>query len=619
MPTDNKWNRRISASVLSLAFLAVVSAAHSQTTRYVSIGGSDSGDCSNPANPCDSIAYAFAEADAGDVIDIAAGSYRPDPGPPLAALVIDKAIMIQGAGPEHTLVGRGLLSPEPEYRIFTIEAGGFEVTISDLTIFNGLVSGGGAAGRGGGIYNLNNGGQLTLSNVKFQNNHARIGGGLSNFNGASVIMENVVFESNQADERGGAIYNWTDGAIEISAGQFELNTAGIFAGAIFNNLNNQLKIEGVEFKQNQGLWGCGAIAMNGAHPDSTFSDVQFVNNESGGVGGAVCLDNSSPTLTNVDFVGNEAHAINSDAHGGGMRSVNNSSPTLTHVTFTSNKADNMGGGMYSANGGSPELAYVEFVGNESGAEGGGMANLESHPTLLEVQFIENTGLHGGGISNQSGSNPTLRNVVFVGNQTLAESGGGMHNTESTPTLVNALFHDNSSHYGGGIYNHQSQPELINVTMHGNHAGSYGGGMYNIGSSNVVSVDSSIFWGNTAGSNGHQITNSNDSVIDLFASLHADGQDDIHHQGSGTVFSCIDCVTDDPLFVDPGNGNLTLMEGSPAIDAGNPMHPDVFPGGHAPIDLAGNPRVAGAAIDIGAYEWQPVIDEVFEDRFELDWP
>lgn len=53
---------------------------------------------------------------------------------------------------------------------------------------------------------------------------------------------------------------------------------------------------------------------------------------------------------------------------------------------------------------------------------------------------------------------------------------------------------------------------------------------------------------------------------------------------------------DPLFMDRNHGDFTLHLGSPAIGAGDAS------GRHAgATDLAGNPRVAGDAVDMGAYE------------------
>ena len=646
MPTANKLIRWISFATLSLAFIMVIPNAHAQMTRYVAPGGSDVGDCASPADPCESIAYAFAEAAAGDVIDIATGVYRPNPGPPAAALVIDKDITLQGAGPENTLVGRN--SQDSAYRVFEITSGGHEVTITGLLIANGQVFGSGAAGRGGGIYNLNGGGQLTLSNVKFQNNQARIGGGLNNFNGASVIMEDVVFESNQADERGGAIYNWTDGTIEVSSGQFELNTAGIFAGAIFNNSNNILKLDDVTFDQNHGVSGCGAIAMNNANPATAFNNTHFIGNTTGGIGGGTCLDNSSPTLSNVSFTDNQALDTHGSGFGGGMRNVNNSSPVLNRVTFTGNYAASHGGGIYNSGDSSPQLTRVQFTANAS-SQGGGIANLDaSNPLLAEVTFESNTAGSGGGMINDGGSNPTLLNVRFLDNfagiggglRNMGNSqpllmnvefidnwsqgqGGGMANHNSSPTVINGLFRDNFGQQGGGgiLNGDNSLMTLWNVTFNANMAEHHGGAIRNRDGAQAI-IHNSIFWGNLTQFTdfSSEIQIQGDSQVTMHYSLH-DDEDDAINVLAGSSFSCNNCLTDNPQFVDGLNGDLRLMLTSPAIDAGNPdTDLSQFPGGpDNPIDLLGWSRLFGTQIDIGAYEWQPPPDSIFSDRFSYDLP
>jgi hypothetical protein len=54
---------------------------------------------------------------------------------------------------------------------------------------------------------------------------------------------------------------------------------------------------------------------------------------------------------------------------------------------------------------------------------------------------------------------------------------------------------------------------------------------------------------------------------------------------------------DPLFVDAASGNLRLLSGSPCINVGN----NAYVSGNT--DLDGNPRIVGARVDIGAYEFQ----------------
>ena len=62
-------------------------------TRYVATTGNDTGnDCTNIGSPCATLGHAVAQANAGDTINLDAGTYN-EPG-----LVIVKALRIQGLG-----------------------------------------------------------------------------------------------------------------------------------------------------------------------------------------------------------------------------------------------------------------------------------------------------------------------------------------------------------------------------------------------------------------------------------------------------------------------------------------------------------------------------------------
>ncbi|MDP8322077.1 MAG: choice-of-anchor Q domain-containing protein [Candidatus Stygibacter australis] len=71
--------------------------------------------------------------------------------------------------------------------------------------------------------------------------------------------------------------------------------------------------------------------------------------------------------------------------------------------------------------------------------------------------------------------------------------------------------------------------------------------------------------------------------------------------------------EDPLFMYDGEYPYKLQEGSPAIDAGSLELPEgvVLP----EYDLAGNLRIRGNGIDIGAYEYNPFSNPVHEDELE----
>jgi len=139
------------------------------------------------------------------------------------------------------------------------------------------------------------------------------------------------------------------------------------------------------------------------------------------------------------------------------------------------------------------------------ANGGGMNNSNSSPTVSNCTFSGNSASivpsigEGGGMYNVN-SSPTVTNCIFSGNDATG-LGGGMHNLMSSPTVTNCTFSENTAHQGGGMYNLQSSPTVTNCTFSGNSsdATAPGGGMRNEDSSPTVTNCS--FFNNTAGTTG----------------------------------------------------------------------------------------------------------------------
>jgi len=108
--------------------------------------------------------------------------------------------------------------------------------------------------------------------------------------------------------------------------------------------------------------------------------------------------------------------------------------------------------------------------------------------------------HGGGMINSDGS-PTITNCTFSGNSTVDRygGGGGMCNLGGSPTLTNCMFSENSASRGGGMCNFGgSYPTLTNCTFSGNWAsnGHGGGGMYSRDGS-LPTLTNCVFIGNSA--------------------------------------------------------------------------------------------------------------------------
>jgi predicted outer membrane repeat protein len=271
---------------------------------------------------------------------------------------------------------------------------------------------------------------------------------------------------------------------------------------------------------------------------------------------------------------------------------------LADGTWVAPCGPNCGGGMYSVSG-SPTLANLHFSGNRAGGWGGAMYNrTNSNPTLTNVSFSGNSADWGGGMYNRI-SSPTLTNISFSGNRA-GNRGGGMYNRESSDAiLTNVSFSGNHASEGGGMYNQEgSAPVLTNVSFSGNDAGQ-GGGMYNGSSSHAV-VRNTIFWHNRdssgLGTAAASIVNSN-ATTQISYSL-VQGQ---NPAGQGNLDGTN--AANDPLFVlmpDPDTaptlvGNLRLMAGSPALNAG------INAAVTATSDLAGNARIVNGTVDLGPYE------------------
>ena len=184
---------------------------------------------------------------------------------------------------------------------------------------------------------------------------------------------------------------------------------------------------------------------------------------------------------------------------------------------------------------------------------------------------------GAGMYN-SQSSPTVANCIFAANTTVTSDGAGMYNYSCAPTVVNCVFTQNvAGDAGGGMYNYSASPTITNCTFSGNKARS-GGGI--AGYSGRSSLANCILWGNTA--SGQLETYASSSGMTIRYSCVQGG-----YPGTGITST-------DPLFVDGNGGSLQLRQDSPCLGAGDPS---IAPA----TDALGRPRVPGDGVDLGAYE------------------
>ena len=333
-------------------------------------------------------------------------------------------------------------------------------------------------------------------------------------------------------------------------------------------------LDGFSIIGGNGIGATGSIYVNGKSIEDYY-------------GGGIYITDYFPMLANITIRGNTAN------NGGGIYSYNASSPLnmFGNITIVGNTAANYGGGIYNYI--SPIIFMNAFISGNSAYNGGGMYNFSSSPELTDVNIRENlAGSRGGGMYNSS-SSPSLTNVSIRGNSASTAGGGICNTTTSSPILTNVCVSGNSASYGGGIYDTlNSSPTLTNVTISGNTASLDGGGMYNTINSSPA-IYNTIVWGNKTG----LFNNSMDSKP-TFHNCLIQGIDE-------DTAGCISAATVDSasLFVaaishtraSSTSGDYSLKINSPVINMGNNTYNSTNK------DLAGNLRIVGTAIDLGAYE------------------
>ena len=402
-------------------------------------------------------------------------------------------------------------------------------------------------------------------------------------------------------------------------------------------------LDGLTISDGQGSSGAG-LRSNGAN--IAVTNCTFTSNNTGSLGGGAYFiqtatltnctftNNTSPTsfgggayflqtatLTGCTFTGNTA-----TRSGGGAYFIQMA--TLTNCTFTSNTVTTLdlggGGAYFGLTSAGTTLTGVTFTGNMANGAGGGV-RFDVAVTLTGCTFMDNTATsHGGGAYFLKTA--TLTSCTFMGNNRATVNGGGAYFAEAA-RLTNGVFAGNTAtENGGGLYL-KSGGTVINTTLYNNMANSKGGGIsvafedtaFAPGvQASPFNLQNSLLLGNTAmdDASGHQLHVDNmdaANVVNLQHNLLAGGAAGIVYATTGamgiteenTVDETDATVVFEESTATDNDDYLRLKDGSPAISAGN----NDFLNNGTPdnteddvkTDLAGNVRIQGGTVDLGAYE------------------
>jgi len=392
------------------------------------------------------------------------------------------------------------------------------------------------------------------------------GGGANGYPGKNGVLSNCIITGCSAYYGGGGagwcvLYNCT-----VTNNNGNYYGGGIYESVIFNSV----------VRGNTSYYGGGAY-------ESTIYNSIIEENAADSVGGGLyysqCFNSEikyNKSLTGGGmYNGTSSNCVlfaNSAGNGGGAYYG-----TLYNCILRENTAI-MGAGAY---GGS--LYDCIIAGNIASTNGGGVY----YGNLQRCIITNNVAESGGGTYYT-----TLKDCLIAGNYAELDCGGAFYGN-----LYNCIISNNVAEYAGGV----GGATLMNCLIVKNTAISDGGG------ANTAQLINCTISYNKALSGGGAV---NCDLINCICYFN-EAEDDPDVSDCRCLYTCAKPlqqgdgnIDSDPRFIEPFSGDYRLDSSSPCIDAGTNVSSLIYT-----TDLAGNPRIVGKGVDMGAYEYvaPPTLD------------
>lgn len=260
------------------------------------------------------------------------------------------------------------------------------------------------------------------------------------------------------------------------------NTTTYGAVIKINSPSTTLYVNNISCMNNKGSQG-GAIGVLSSNNRVYIKDSTFKNNIATVRGGALCFSDRSNVvdIINCLFVNNTVQTEHSMSDtlgtGGAIYSGGNTSLVVSNSSFGQNTAG-CAGAIYNANNGTLIINSSSFTSNRAEYEsklgyGGAIMIGNGFLTVKKSTFRYNYALNGGAISINSGTNASI---------------------------FSTLFYNNHARETGGAISCFADLLIDNTTFTSNKADKYGGAFYNIGASDIISINNTIFTSNKATNN-----------------------------------------------------------------------------------------------------------------------
>ncbi len=300
------------------------------------------------------------------------------------------------------------------------------LTLQNITLANGRVSGGSTAGNGGAIEAVNNSFDGKTYKPTLNLNNVTLSGNVANVTAAAT--------GNYYDYGGGAIYA-IGGQVNISDSTFSGNQSPNGAGGAIHILQSGLSISGSTFSDNTAIgYGQGGtiyvdgLGLAGPAGQFTITDSSFTGGRTHNAGGAIYFNiYSTANVFSIDrsrFIDNRVIG-GSRTQGGAITggATGNVDPQvrISNSLFADNLVTNGSGGALNFNQrAAVTIANSTFHNNRAEGTGTGSNGGAIYFTgnVVQFQIINSTiannyaGWTGGGIT---GSNGILKNTILAYN------------------------------------------------------------------------------------------------------------------------------------------------------------------------------------------------------------